>query len=94
MDINEIIPYARNARHNKKAIPAVADSIRQFGLITSLRNEQDYRQKLRSGRTRERLEESNENAEGKLISKLAELEPVKKKKSEKLLTNSATSIEK
>lgn len=31
MDINEIIPYARNARHNKKAIPAVADSIRQFG---------------------------------------------------------------
>lgn len=32
MDINEIIPYARNARHNKKAIPAVADSIRQFGL--------------------------------------------------------------
>nr|DAJ50108.1 MAG TPA: hypothetical protein [Caudoviricetes sp.] len=29
MDINEIIPYARNARHNKKAIPAVADSIRQ-----------------------------------------------------------------
>lgn len=32
MDINKIIPYARNARHNKKAIPAVADSIRQFGL--------------------------------------------------------------
>ena len=76
MDINEIIPYARNARHNKKAISAVADSIRQFGLRGQI------------------VLESNENAEGKLISKLAELEPVKKKKSEKLLTNSATSTEK
>ena len=30
--ISDIIPYERNARHNKKAIPAVADSIREFGL--------------------------------------------------------------
>ena len=32
MKISDIIPYERNARHNKKAIPAVADSIREFGL--------------------------------------------------------------
>ena len=32
MDINKIIPYERNARNNKKAIPIVADSIREFGL--------------------------------------------------------------
>lgn len=32
MDINEIIPYERNARNNKKAIPIVADSIKEFGL--------------------------------------------------------------
>ena len=32
MLINEIIPYEKNARHNEKAIPVVADSIREFGL--------------------------------------------------------------
>lgn len=32
MLIDEIIPYARNARHNEKAVPVVADSIREFGL--------------------------------------------------------------
>lgn len=32
MLISEIIPYERNARHNEKAIPAVADSIKEFGL--------------------------------------------------------------
>ena len=32
MDINEIVPYERNARHNEKAIPIVAESIREFGL--------------------------------------------------------------
>lgn len=32
MNINDIKPYARNARNNEKAIPAVAESIREFGL--------------------------------------------------------------
>ena len=32
MQIDKIIPYARNARHNEKAIPAVAESIKEFGL--------------------------------------------------------------
>lgn len=32
MLISEIIPYERNARHNEKAIPVVADSIEEFGL--------------------------------------------------------------
>lgn len=30
--INDIVPYERNARHNEKAIPVVAESIREFGL--------------------------------------------------------------
>lgn len=32
MLIDEIIPYEKNARHNEKAIPVVADSISEFGL--------------------------------------------------------------
>lgn len=32
MLISEIIPYARNARNNEKAIPKVAESIKEFGL--------------------------------------------------------------
>ena len=32
MLIADIIPYERNARHNEKAIPKVAESIREFGL--------------------------------------------------------------
>ena len=32
MLISEIIPYERNARHNERAVPAVAESIREFGL--------------------------------------------------------------
>lgn len=32
MLISDIIPYERNARHNVKAIPVVADSIKEFGL--------------------------------------------------------------
>ena len=32
MLISDIIPYERNARHNEKAIPAVAESIKEFGL--------------------------------------------------------------
>lgn len=31
MNIDDIIPYERNARHNEKAIPVVAESIREFG---------------------------------------------------------------
>ena len=32
MKIDDIIPYERNARRNRKAIPIVAESIREFGL--------------------------------------------------------------
>lgn len=32
MLISDIIPYDRNARHNERAIPKVAESIREFGL--------------------------------------------------------------
>lgn len=32
MLISEIIPYERNARHNERAIPKVAESIEEFGL--------------------------------------------------------------
>ena len=32
MNIDEIIPYERNARHNEKAVPVVAESIKEFGL--------------------------------------------------------------
>lgn len=32
MKIGGIVPYERNARHNEKAIPVVAESIREFGL--------------------------------------------------------------
>ena len=32
MKIDDIKPYERNARHNERAIPIVADSIREFGL--------------------------------------------------------------
>lgn len=32
MLISDIIPYERNARHNEKAIPKVAESIKEFGL--------------------------------------------------------------
>ena len=32
MKIDEIIPYPQNARHNEKAIPVVAESIKSFGL--------------------------------------------------------------
>ena len=32
MLISDIIPYERNARHNEKAIPKVAESIKELGL--------------------------------------------------------------
>lgn len=32
MLIDDIIPYAGNARHNEKAVPVVAESIKEFGL--------------------------------------------------------------
>lgn len=36
MLISEIKPYKRNARHNENAIPAVAESIREFGFKGSI----------------------------------------------------------
>lgn len=36
MLIGDIIPYGRDARHNDKAIPKVAESIRKFGLRGSI----------------------------------------------------------
>ena len=32
MLISDILPYPRNARHNERAIPKVAESIKEFGL--------------------------------------------------------------
>lgn len=32
MRIDDIMPYERNARHNEKAVPVVAESIKEFGL--------------------------------------------------------------
>ena len=36
MLIDSIIPYAKNARHNEKAIPVVAESIKEFGFKGSI----------------------------------------------------------
>ena len=36
MNIDDIIPYERNARHNEAAIPVVAESIREFGFKGSI----------------------------------------------------------
>lgn len=36
MRIDDIIPYERNARHNEKAVPVVAESIREFGFKGSI----------------------------------------------------------
>ncbi len=36
MLISDIIPYERNARHNEKAVPVVAESIREFGFKGSI----------------------------------------------------------
>jgi hypothetical protein len=33
IDLNDIVPYAYNPRDNEKAIPAVAESIRNFGFL-------------------------------------------------------------
>ena len=33
MLISEIIPYDRNARHNERAIPKVAESIKEFRAV-------------------------------------------------------------
>lgn len=43
MDITDIKPYPRNARHNEKAIPVVAESIKEFGFkgVTVLRSRDD-----------------------------------------------------
>lgn len=36
MLISDIVPYARNARRNERAVPAVAESIREFGFRGSI----------------------------------------------------------
>lgn len=36
MLISDIIPYGRNARRNEKAIPKVAESIKEFGFKGSI----------------------------------------------------------
>lgn len=52
MLISEIIPYDRNARHNERAIPAVADSIREFGLRGTIGLESRERPVIVFGHTR------------------------------------------
>lgn len=52
MLIAEIIPYERNARHNERAIPAVADSIREFGLRGTIGLESRERPVIVFGHTR------------------------------------------
>ncbi len=52
MLISEIIPYERNARHNERAIPAVADSIREFGLRGTIGLESRERPVIVFGHTR------------------------------------------
>lgn len=52
MKIDDIIPYERNARHNEKAIPAVADSIREFGLKGQIVLESREKPVIVAGHTR------------------------------------------
>lgn len=52
MLIADIIPYSRNARHNEKAIPAVADSIREFGLRGQIVLESREKPVIVTGHTR------------------------------------------
>lgn len=52
MLIAEIIPYDRNARHNERAIPSVADSIREFGLRGTIGLESRERPVIVFGHTR------------------------------------------
>ena len=52
MNIDDIIPYERNARHNEKAIPVVAESIREFGLRGQIVLESPERPVIVAGHTR------------------------------------------
>ena len=52
MDINAIIPYERNARHNEKAIPIVAESIKEFGLKGQIVLESREKPVIVAGHTR------------------------------------------
>lgn len=52
MNIDDIIPYERNARHNERAIPVVAESIREFGLRGQIVLESPERPVIVAGHTR------------------------------------------
>lgn len=52
MNIDEIIPYERNARHNEKAIPVVAESIKEFGLRGQIVLESREKPVIVAGHTR------------------------------------------
>ncbi len=52
MLIEDIVPYGRNARHSEGAIPAVADSIREFGLRGTIGLESRERPVIVFGHTR------------------------------------------
>lgn len=52
MLISDIVPYERNARDNAKAVPAVAESIREFGLRGTIGLESRERPVIVFGHTR------------------------------------------
>lgn len=52
MDIEKIIPYERNARNNARAVPIVAESIREFGLRGTIGLESRERPVIVFGHTR------------------------------------------
>ena len=52
MKIDDIIPYERNARRNERAVPVVADSIREFGLRGTIGLESRERPVIVFGHTR------------------------------------------
>ncbi len=52
MLISDIVPYERNARHNEKAIPVVAESIAEFGLRGQIVLESRERPVIVAGHTR------------------------------------------
>ena len=52
MLISDIVPYERNARHNERAVPVVAESIREFGLRGQIVLESRERPVIVCGHTR------------------------------------------
>ena len=52
MLIDDIVPYERNARHNERAVPVVAESIREFGLRGQIVLESRERPVIVCGHTR------------------------------------------